>query len=141
MRKCDSCHGFTMIELLVVLAIIALLAAVAIPSYTSQVRRSHRADAIAGVSELQLKQERYRANHATYAGSMDALLGSAANTASFNTAHPYFDFVISGESATGYTITANAEGGQAKDTDCKTMVATVAAGITTRTPAGSRCWD
>ena len=88
MRKCDSSHGFTMIELLVVLAIIAILAAVAIPSYTSQVRRSHRADAIAGASELQLKQERYRSTHASYAGSMDALLGSAASTASFNTAHP-----------------------------------------------------
>ena len=141
MRKCDSSHGFTMIELQVVLAIVAILAAVAIPSYTNQVRRSHRADAIAGASELQLKQERYRATHATYAGTMDALLGSAANTSSFNTAHPYYNFVISGESATGYTVTANAEGAQAEDTDCKAMVATVTAGITTKTPSGKRCWD
>ena len=141
MRKCDRNHGFTLIELLVVVAIVAILAAVAIPAYTSQTRRSHRADAISGISELQLKQERYRASHASYATSMDQLLGSATATTAFNNAHAYYDFVISGASATGYTLTANAKGDQVNDTDCKAMVATQAAGITTKTPSGKRCWD
>lgn len=141
MRKCDRNHGFTLIELLVVVAIVAILAAVAIPAYTSQTRRSHRADAVTGISELQLKQERYRASHKSYATSMDELLGSAAATAAFNGAHAYYDFVISGASGTGYTLTANAKGAQVKDTDCNPMVATQSAGITTRTPTGKRCWD
>mgnify|MGYP006196610023 CR=1 FL=1 len=134
-------HGFTLIELMIVIVVVAILAAVAIPAYTDQVRRSHRADAINGVSDLQLRQERWRANHAEYAADMDTLMGSAAAATSFNNSHAYYDFVISGASATGYTVTANAKGSQADDTACKAMVATVAAGITTRTPAGNRCWD
>lgn len=134
-------RGFTLIELMVVIAIVALLAAIAIPAYTGQVRRSHRADALHGVSDLQLRQERYRASHAEYAGSMDELLGSAAATASFNASHPYYDFAISGESATGYTVTANAEGGQAKDADCNPMTAALAAGVVSRTPTTGRCWN
>ena len=134
-------RGFTLIELLVVIAVVGILAAIAVPAYTSQVQRSHRADAINGVSDLQLRQERYRANHASYAADMDTLLGSAATTASFNSSHTYYDFVISGASATGYTVTANAKGVQEKDTDCDPMVATVAAGITSRTPTTNRCWN
>lgn len=134
-------HGFTLIELMIVIVVVAILAAIAIPAYTDQVRRSHRADAINGVSDLQLRQERWRANHASYAADMDTLMGSAAATTSFNGSHSYYDFVISGASATGYTVTANAKGSQAEDTACDPMVATVAAGITTRTPTGNRCWD
>ena len=141
MRKRDSCHGFTLIELMVVITIVAILAAVAIPAYSNQVRRSHRADAVAGASDIQLRQERYRATHATYATTMDALLGSTANTTSFNGSNTYYNFVISNGTASGYKVTANAKGAQTKDTDCNPMVATVAAGITTRTPTGKRCWD
>jgi type IV pilus assembly protein PilE len=134
-------RGFTLIELLVVIAIVAILAAIAVPAYTSQVRRSHRADAIHGTADLQLRQERYRASHASYAGSMDTLLGSAASTATFNASHSYYDFVISGASATGYTVTANAEGDQTKDTDCNPMTAVLSAGVTSRTPTTGRCWN
>lgn len=37
--------GFTLIELMIVVAVIAILAAVAMPSYTEYVRRTHRAHA------------------------------------------------------------------------------------------------
>ena len=134
-------RGFTLIELMVVIAVVAILAAIAIPAYTSQVRRSHRADAVNGVSDIQLRQERWRANHASYAADMDTLMGGAASTTSFNGAHAYYDFAISGASATGYTVKANAEAGQKEDKDCDPMVATLAAGIITRTPTGKRCWD
>lgn len=136
-----SNRGFTLIELMVVVAIVAILAAIAVPAYTGQVRRSHRADALSGSTDLQLRQERYRANHASYATSMDVLLGSAAATSSFNSSHPYYNFAISGASATGYTVTANAEGDQASDTACNPMTAAMAAGVMTKTPTEGRCWN
>ncbi len=40
-----SARGFTLIELMIVVAVIALLAAIAVPSYAEYIRRSHRAEA------------------------------------------------------------------------------------------------
>jgi type IV pilus assembly protein PilE len=97
-------RGFTLIELMVVLAVVAILAAIAVPAYSSQVRRSHRADAIDGVSDLQLRQERWRADHPEYAPDMDTLLGSAASTTSYNNAHSYYNFAISGKYRPCYEV-------------------------------------
>ena len=69
--------GFTLIEAMIVVVIIAILAAIAYPSFTEQVRKSRRSDAKASLQAFQLKQEKYRANHISYATSLGSLgLGS-----------------------------------------------------------------
>lgn len=56
-------HGFTLIEVMIVVAIIAILAAIALPSYQEYVRRSKRADAQAVLMEAaQFMQRYYSAN-------------------------------------------------------------------------------
>ena len=47
-------RGFTLIELMIVVAIVAVIAAIAIPTYTEQVRKGRRADAARAVGQLQL---------------------------------------------------------------------------------------
>jgi type IV pilus assembly protein PilE len=63
--------GFTLIELMITVAIVGILAAIAYPSYTDYVIRSKRADGKAVLLQLQLAQEKWRANHTTYGSRTD----------------------------------------------------------------------
>ncbi|WP_040239234.1 type IV pilin protein [Chromohalobacter japonicus] len=51
-------HGFSLIELMIVLVIIGILAAIAIPSYTDYVRKANRADAQATLTQWAYRMER-----------------------------------------------------------------------------------
>ena len=65
--------GFSLVELTVALVVTALLATLAMPSFSRSLRRSHRSEAIAALLELQLRQERWRADHAGYAADAATL--------------------------------------------------------------------
>lgn len=71
--------GFTLIELMIVVAVIAIIAAIALPAYSDYVTRSKRADGKAGLLAMQLAQEKYRANNTEYA-STAAILGFATTS-------------------------------------------------------------
>ncbi len=64
-RPCGArpAAGFTLVEVLVVMAIIAILSAIALPSYTSYVARANRADARGQLLQAaQFMQKFYAAN-------------------------------------------------------------------------------
>jgi type IV pilus assembly protein PilE len=59
--------GFSLIELMIVLAIMAVLAALAYPSYAETVRRSKRVEAQIAMVEVLQQEDRYREEHRVYA--------------------------------------------------------------------------
>lgn len=105
--------GFTLIELMITVAIIGILAAIAYPSYQSYVLQSRRAEAIAGLLDLQQDIEKWRVNNASYSGCTASSTPSCAVPAS-----SYYDFSISNQSPTNYTLTARATSTQTADTGC-----------------------
>jgi len=59
-------YGFTLIELMIVVAIVAILAAVAYPSYLDSVRKGKRAEGRTALIETLQQQERYMTQYNTY---------------------------------------------------------------------------
>ena len=109
-------HGFTLIELMVVLVIVAILTAVALPSFTESVRKGRRADAVALLTGVQQAQERFRANNASYATTLEQLVGTPSSTKHYQAS------IVSAGTST-YTLRATARSGspQASDSACSQM--------------------
>lgn len=68
----NKLKGFTLVELMIVVAIIGILAAIAYPSYTEYVRKGWRAEARAAIMQLLQQQERYMTQRNTYLGFNNA---------------------------------------------------------------------
>jgi type IV pilus assembly protein PilE len=58
--------GFTLIELMIVVAVVGILAAIAYPSYTDSVLKGRRTQARTAILDLLQQQERYMTQNNTY---------------------------------------------------------------------------
>ena len=87
--------GFTLIELMIVVAVVAILAAIAIPSYREYIRRSQRAEARAEVLRAEGWLERFYTENNRYSNN-------AANNA--NTAFSGLFTGVPAGTTTRYTI-------------------------------------
>jgi len=121
-------QGFTLIELMIVVAVVGILSAIAYPSYQEFVRKARRADGKEALVRVQIEQEKWRTNNATYTGT----IGDLGLTA--DSAEGHYEIAITANSATDFTATATGEGSQADDGDCSTLTIT----STARTPTA--CW-
>ena len=64
-------HGFTLIELMIVVVILGVLAAIAIPVFSGYIRRGKAAEAYAMLNEIRMKEETYRQSYGRYMGVGD----------------------------------------------------------------------
>ena len=107
--------GFTLIELMMVLAITGILASLALPSYQAHIRQARRLDAQAGLQRIQMEQSRWRAYHDNYTTQL-ADLGLQSNSP-----QNHYQLSITEATAEGFTAQAQAVGDQARDLNCQPM--------------------
>lgn len=65
--------GFTLIEVMIVVAIVGILAAIAYPSYQEIVRQTRRADAYSALMDIMARQERYFTDNNSYTDDLSKL--------------------------------------------------------------------
>ena len=105
-------RGFSLVELLIVVAIILLIAAIAVPSYLSARIRANESAAVADLRTLNVAQTAYFSAYPTvgYASSIVSLGGSSCSPPSSASAC-LVDTVLANGTRSGYTFTlANVSG-------------------------------
>ena len=133
--------GFTLIEIMIVVAIIGILAAVALPSYNEYIRRGDRASARAALLEAQQFMERYYAANSRYtttdAGTTSPTLPTRLQAVPAES--PRYDLALSAPAVNSYTLTATP---RSADPRCGNLTLTNT-GVKGRTGSGStvqECW-
>lgn len=144
MKNRDS--GFTLIELMIVVAIIGILAAVALPAYQNYVLRGKLAEAYSQLASLQLKMEQYYQDNRTYGtGVKGASTCGIPDVLAAGGTVKYFNYTTAcqDQSFTAYAdgITAAGTGGFEFTVD---STGTKQTNITVGAPSGwtssTKCW-
>ena len=137
--------GFTLIEVMIVVAIVGILAAIAYPSYQESVRKSRRAEAKAALVNAAQQLERLYTQNNSYAAATigDLATNTIRDHVPADRPHANATYLIAlnpAPTATTYTLTATRAGAQASDMTCgdytltNTGVKSVSAGTV------ASCW-
>ena len=144
--KAHCSKGFTLIELMIVVAIIGILAAVAYPAYLKYIQRSRRADAKMALLDLAARQERFSSVNNVYASTPSQLgyvaAGNVFPVDVLSGGQAYYRLSVTvGAPATSYNATATPTGGQALDSCGTYTISDLGVqGNTGNTTVTADCW-
>lgn len=96
-------QGFSLIELMIVVAIIGILSSIALPKYTDYVKKGKAAEATSTLANLKVRMEQYYQDNRTYVGGGCAPASGAK----------YFSYSCSSATATAFVLVADGVGDMA----------------------------
>ena len=131
----NSNKGFTLIELMIVVAIIAILASIAYPSYQESVRKTKRTDAQASMIDVASRLQRYKIANFTFlkAGTLPSPINlTDVGVASVipTSGQALYDLTLSNVKAGTWTLTATPKANTTQSTDGSIVI----------NHKGERCW-
>ena len=112
-----SANGFTLIELMIVVAVIAILAAIAYPSYQEYVLRSRRVEGQALLNDAAARMERWRAQNGSYMQPTTDDDYKKLMPGGRSSPNGYYKLTVGGTTA-AYTLTAERDAAQKADKKC-----------------------
>lgn len=135
MRRAKT-NGFTLIEVMIVVAIIGILAALAYPAYQSHMKKTRRADAQGALMGFANAMERYYTENGVYTGAAAGGSDTGAPTvfptqAPVDGSNKFYDLTIAAATDTTYTLRATPISSGAQDGD----------GLLELDHTGARRWD
>jgi type IV pilus assembly protein PilE len=147
-RAFPSRNGFTLIELMIVIAIVAILASVALPSYRDYIRRGQVQEAFGYLADYRVKLEQYYQDFRGYGNAGAATCANGTNAPAWNDFTPsgakYFSFACAlGGTADNQSYTLTATGTNAATGNVYTLTSGNVKGTTQFKGAavsGKNCW-
>lgn len=100
-------NGFTLIELMVVVAVIGILASIAYPSYTRFMRDARRSDAHSALTRIAALQEKYFSQCSTYTDKLGGSIGAACGSTGSGLGYSSATTPLSPEGHYQLTVAAN----------------------------------
>ena len=131
-KKYIQSKGFTLVEVMIVVAIIGILSAIALPNYTNYVKRGKAVEATTTLADLKVKMEQFYQDNRTYVGTPWCTPSGAVK---------YFTYsCTTAATATAYTITATPVAGQGVDNFGFTINQSNAKTSNFDGTVGATCW-
>ena len=138
-EKSAARNGFTLIELMIVVAIVAVLAAIAFPAYQEQIARSRRADAKTVVMENAQFMERFYTQNGTYLNATLPILEAPKDAGT-----KFYDLAFAGgqPTATTFTVVATPKGAMTGDAcGAFSITQTGFKNVSGGTRSADECWS
>jgi len=117
MKRIKSRNGFTLMELLIVIAVMGILMAIVVPVYKSSVRKANEASAVSTLNAIKVAQAKYVLDHKDQYGTLHQLFEEGYLDRRFKedpTHHRGYIFIVTlipkvAGHVAGYSINANPE--------------------------------